>query len=262
MNKEYKYRYVFEEGEKFLRERISKCLSRDSEAVLKKFLKHEAEAKDISAINLRLIKSLVNRNMMPKIIDFDRREKKMNKILFGYEPKKIIDRYNSDDLLEVFKVEFKLNIVGPKNLWNQFSRGVISGSKFLSSFKDKNSFDTFIKTFNHNEYTKAALPMLLSKEIFGFGFVLSCDFLKELGYREYPKPDTHLIKIFNGLGLSQSAEQYDVYKSVVEMSEVVKKDAYTVDKIFWLIGSGKFDPDDINRVVETGNRKKFIKRLS
>lgn len=100
--------------------------------------------------------------------------------------------------------------------------------------------------------------MLLSKEIDGFGFALACDFLKELGYRDYPKPDVHLIKIFSSLGLSESDEQYDVYKSIIEMSEVVGEDAYTVDKIFWLISSGRFYLVNVN----TGrNRDKFIRLM-
>jgi len=36
----------------------------------------------------------------------------------------------------------------------------------------------------HNKHTKATLPMLLSKEIRGFGFALACDFLKEFAAKE------------------------------------------------------------------------------
>jgi len=44
------------------------------------------------------------------------------------------------------------------------------------------------------------------------------------------------------------------------MAEVVKKDAYTVDKVFWLIGSGKFNLVDIkvgnhcDKFIEYGNK--------
>jgi len=55
-----------------------------------------------------------------------------------------------------------------------------------------------------------------------------------------------LIKIFSNLGLAASTEPYEVYKSVIEMSEAVGEDAYTVDKIFWLISSGRFYLVDIN----------------
>ena len=140
----------------------------------------------------------------------------------------------------------------------KFSEGIISGSNFMASFKDKEDFDSFIKTFARNKYTKAALPMLLSKEIRGFGFALACDFLKELGYRDYPKPDVYLIKIFYGLGLAKSTEPYEVYKSIIEMAEAVGEDAYTVDKIFWLIGSGKFY---LVNIFTGRNSDKFIKSI-
>ena len=42
---------------------------------------------------------------------------------------------------------------------------------------------------------------MISVKVSGFGFPLAYDFLKELGYTEYKKPDVHLIDIFKGLGL-------------------------------------------------------------
>jgi len=74
------------------------------------------------------------------------------------------------------------------------ARGVISGSRFMASFNSKDEFDNFINNFSLNKYTKEALPMLLAREIHGFGFALACDFLKELGYRNYPKPDVLPLK--------------------------------------------------------------------
>ena len=134
----------------------------------------------------------------------------------------------------------------------------MSGSKFLSSFSDERDFDNFVRTFSFNKFTKAALPMLLANEIDGLGFALACDFLKELGYRDYPKPDVHLIKIFYELGLCDSTNPYDIYKSIIEMSEIVGDDAYTVDKIFWLISSGNFY---LVNIKTERNRDKFIDEM-
>lgn len=195
--------------------------------------------------------------MMASVINFKGKEPQLRSILFDFDPKAILNKYStSSHLLDVFKNTFTIrNIESKRNLWKVFSDGIISGSRFLAAFKDKNEFDSFIKTFSFNKYTKAALPMLLEMEIRGLGFALACDFIKELGYRDYPKPDVHLIKIFNALGLSDSEDPYEVYKSIIEMSEAVEKDAYSVDKIFWLIGSGKFYLVDIN---VGGKRDEFI----
>lgn len=164
---------------------------------------------------------------------------------------------NENQLTEGFKKYFEIkNIQSSRNLWRLLAKGVISGTKFLSSFDDKSEFDTFINKFSLNEYTREALPMLLAKEIDGFGFALACDFLKELGYRDYPKPDVHLIKIFSELKLSIAVD-YEVYKAIIRMSKVVNEDAYTVDKYFWLISTGKFypDPNDPKKEVKVGGKR-------
>lgn len=254
-----KYKFVFSHAKKFLDEIISHKPDLNN-SDLKKHLVHKSKFTNISDANRRLIESLQNRNRMASVVGFKQREKEIKKILFEYNPNKILRNYdNADDLLDKFRQKFNLqNSHGTRSLWRVFSEGIIEGSKFLSSFKSKDDFDKFINTFAHNKYTKAALPMLLSKEIKGIGFALACDFLKELGYRDYPKPDIHLITIFNSLGLSSSNKSYDVYKSIIEMSEVVKEDAYTVDKIFWLIGSGRFYLVD----VKIGSKRDdFIKEV-
>lgn len=247
MDKNNKYKFVFESAKEFLNKIITSHPNLDN-SILEKHLKYKSKFENIQDAHLRLIKSLSNRGMMANVISFDKKEKEMGLLLFNYYPDKILVNYkNTNELLKAFKNKFKLQKVqGRRNLWRIFSGGIVSGSKFMASFKDKDEFDGFIKNFDHNKYTKAALPMLISKEIKGFGFPLACDFLKELGYRDYPKPDIHLIKIFHELGLSESKKEYEVYKSIIEMAEVVKEDAYTVDKIFWLIGSGKFYLVNIN----------------
>ncbi len=96
--------------------------------------------------------------------------------------------------------------------------------------------------------------MLLGKEINGIGFALAGDFLKELGYTEYPKPDVHLMDVFSSLEICPN-KQYDVYKAIIRMADVVGKNAYYVDKVFWLICSGKYHYDDIK---VAGKKKEFI----
>lgn len=257
MNKKEKYVAVFKCAKQFLNGIISEC-SGLNESVLERHLEHETRFDNIIDANKRLIESLSNRNMMASVINFKAKEIQLRPILCDYDPQAIINKYSTaSELFEVFKKNFEIrNVQSKRNLWRKFSEGIISGSKFMASFKDKEEFGNFINTFALNKYTKAALPMLLSKEIKGFGLALACDFIKELGYRDYPKPDVHLIKIFNELDLATSTDPYEVYKSIIEMSEAVGEDAYTVDKIFWLIASGRFYLVDI----EVGrNREKFIK---
>ena len=107
-----------------------------------------------------------------------------------------------------------------------------------------------------------ALPLLISTKIRGIGFALACDTLKELGYLSYPKPDVHLIEVFSQIGLSNE-HPISVFETIVEMAYVCKdidpeSSPYKLDKIIWLICSGKFYLDGINI---DGRKMEFIKYL-
>ncbi len=106
--------------------------------------------------------------------------------------------------------------------------------------------------------------MLLSFEIDGFGFALSCDLLKEMGYVKFGKPDTHIKDIFIELGLlsyvskSSSKADYFSLKIIERMAKSNNTTPYAVDKLLWLIGSGNFYLDEL----EIGSKKRdFIKLM-
>ncbi|GAG19666.1 unnamed protein product, partial [marine sediment metagenome] len=114
-------------------------------------------------------------------------------------------------------------------------------SRFLSRFHDLKEFDDFTKNFISNPDTRIGLPLLLKEEIHGFGFALACDFLKENVNPKFVKPDTHIKDIFKGICISKSnASDFEVFTDVVKFSECICEVPYRVDKLFWLVGSGKF----------------------
>ena len=83
--------------------------------------------------------------------------------------------------------------------------------------------------------------MILEAEIYGIGFPLACDFLKELGYINYGKPDVHIIEIFEATGLTEEGlSDYHVLKAITRIADNLNLSSYHVDKLFWLIGSGYF----------------------
>jgi len=177
------------------------------------------------------------------------------KIFFEYNSDAILEKYTDANLYELFCETFPVNNRDSKNnLWHRYSKAVISAAKFISTFKSAKDFDEFILSFSYNRYSSAALPMLLEKEVFGLGFTLACDFLKELGYSQYPKPDIHIKEIFTALDLCDDTD-YDAFKAVIEMAEINNDTAYNVDKIFWLIGSGNFY---FHNIKIGRNKKKFI----
>jgi len=106
-------------------------------------------------------------------------------------------------------------------------------------------FYRWINFFDRNALARPALPMLLSYEIDGFGFPLACDFVKEIGYTNFGKPDVHLKKIFTELNLCKKTDDYSVFKTIARIADNVDVPPYTVDKVFWLVGNGYFYLDNI-----------------
>ena len=121
---------------------------------------------------------------------------------------------------------------------------MIDAARFMCDFRDMEDFKSFIAGFGYNPATKMALPLLIATKIRGFGFALACNMLKELGYTDYPKPDIHLIDICESLQLS-TRNPYEVFEAIVRMADDNKITPYKVDKIFWLICSGRFYHDSI-----------------
>ena len=179
--------------------------------------------------------------------EIQKRSNQIKEILSDFDPKKVKEKYDNDkglkSLIDVFneklsnlnkKINFQKN-----TQWKTFGKGAISSAIFLSEFQDKDEFDVFIKDFQRNKYSREALPMLLDKEISGFGFALACDFLKEAGYDDYPKPDVHLMDVFEKSGLCER-DDYEVFKTIIEVAETVGKTPYEVDKRIWLVCTGNF----------------------
>lgn len=208
-----------------------------------------------------LLSSASNKQGMPNTIG---KVENLKTILCDFNPTKILKEFDSDwkQVFNKIKQEHhpkgNLDINNGKSYWVIFSKAVISGAIFLQKFSNVTEFNDFVRNFYHDEYTRVALPLLLSQEIDGIGFALACDFLKENGYPEFAKPDVHIKKIFNGLGLSDSNDDYEVFKDVIRFSELVNELPYRVDKPFWLVGSGNLYMDGIRILT---NRDQFISKV-
>jgi len=255
--KEEDYQKLFEFGKKYLL---------DTDGVTKAMLDnhlHPDKLTTIEQVFKQLLDSLKNKGMMNNVIgELDDLEN-FERVLCGYKPKKVMKKY--DDWRELFKrikaecrpksKTEKMNITKENSLWVKFCKGIMEAAKLMSRFSNFDEFDKFVWRFYETEFTRPALAMLLEKEIYGFGFALACDWLKECGYTKYAKPDKHLKDIFNGLGICDSEDNYVVYKAIINFANVIGQEPYVVDKVFWLIGSGKFYLDE--KTVKT-DKQAFI----
>ena len=248
---------IYKEANAFLLTKVDK-------KVLKRALDyyHSYQAKNLHFIFRRLCISLINKQgYVNYIADPD----DMRKILMGFDHTALLKKYDSNweklfkDLEKKYGRSYKMDPTNKRNAWVMYSKGILSCAKFLSNFKSLKDFDRFVRSFFENEFSTAALPMLLEKEIYGFGFAIACDFLKELGYPQYGKPDVHLKDIFEELSIVTERSDYEVFKQIVRIANLTKEDPVIVDKIFWLIGSGNFHESGIKIGRQKENFYKYIK---
>ena len=187
------------------------------------------------------LQSLYNRQGMPNSIGDIAR---LAPVLCGFDHQAVQQRYSSgweglfDTIKQCVKPTSRMDKANGHNYWVVFSKGCLSVAKYLSKFESAEDFFSYVKGFDANPRTRPALPLLIANEVSGFGFSLACDFLKEIGFVNYSKPDTHITDIFGGLGLSDG-RPLNVFDAVTTMAAEVGETPYAVDKLFWLIGSGR-----------------------
>lgn len=189
----------------------------------------------------------------------------LSTILFGFDHVKVNQDYDGweqifDAIIESgYKPPGRMLKSNNKSHWVIYCKAIASIAEFLAAYKSLEEFQGFVNGFLTNEQSKLALPLLLSEEIFGFGFALACDFLKENVSPEFIKPDTHLNDIARGLGITKSNNNYRIFKDVEAYCSRIGVTPYSVDKVFWLVGSGNFYLSGIK--VNT-SKHEFIKRIN
>lgn len=235
-----------------------------TEAALQKyFIGDRRNFVSIQDIYEQFIHSAQNYQSMPKVIKYAQRREVIKDILAEFDIQ-IIKDMDVEELYYKFRDVFRVTSKDTKqNSWRKWSRSVIDSARFMANFKDADDFRGFVAQFDYNRPTRMALPLLISTKISGIGFALACDTLKELGYLSYPKPDVHLIEVFSQLGLSEE-DPISVFEAIVEMAEVCKEvdpesSPYKLDKIIWLICSGRFYLDDISVGRHKDDFIKYVK---
>ncbi len=242
-----------------------------TEALIKKYLNYSSigsRPNTIPEIFYRLLESAQNANMKAGVIGKAvGGVRVLGGVTNNFDPSEILLKYEGkpDILLEdiISKLKPKGSIRKTnRSIWPKYCQTIIASAKFLSQFSSIEKFYQWVDLLESNNLSRPALPLIISREIPGFGFALACDFLKELGYVNFGKPDVHIKDIFKGIGFSpDNATDYEVFKVIIRIATNVGVSPYNVDKLFWLIGSGYFY-DDLNigkngRVREI-DKKEFI----
>lgn len=253
----------------FLTDSLSRLgLEEDASELIERYLHISAanRPETINELYYRLLESGQNAERKAKVIGGAiGGVRKLKPVLCTFEPAQVLEKYASEgevlkDILTQLKPRGTINQTS-KGLWPRYCRIILSGAKFLSQFASAKDFYDWVDFFDEDERARPALPMLVAQEIYGFGFALACDFLKELGYENFSKPDVQIKDIFPALGLCPfGTSDYEVFKAVARVARNVGVIPYNVDKLFWLIGSGYLYGDEHigNRGRIRSRKKEFI----
>jgi hypothetical protein len=261
------YRRIYDEAFDYLLE----FEEVDREPIVNHLNDYDEKATDsIEELYYGLLVSAQNRQAMPNSIG-DITE--LEVLLYGFNPEQVTQQYASwEDFFrgveqsEEVSPPGRFEIDNPYSHWVQFSKSVISAGQFLSDYKGADDFDDFISdTERGDESTRLDVPLLLSDEVHGIGFATACDFLKENGYPEFVKPDVHIRDIFEGAGISESnADDIELFDDAIKFADAVDVLPYKVDKLFWIVGSGRFpeaSTEDGSEFTIATDKEEFLSRL-
>jgi len=245
---------VWDAALEYLREQMRKAEFEDVD--LDRYLVPPDDIRTMRGVYEQFLTSLKNRQAMWNVIgDF----KPLKPIFFGFDPKKTAGAYGGtwENLARAIqdKVYPNKDILGrPRSLWVHFCKGALDGAAWLAQFPSLPKFRAFVERFAGDPLTVLDLPMMLKSKVHGFGFALACDFLKESGWHQYAKPDVHIKAILSGIGFCYD-EEYATFKTIVRMADLLGQTAFAVDKVLWLIGSGRLYLDE--KLFKT-DRKDFV----
>lgn len=206
---------------------------------------HPREYRNLHQLNRKLLDSVRNTGRAQNVItpaDLDR----LAVLLRGFSPRFIVAQYGAPDGSRKLIAEVE-RLLAPKkletasrSLWPKFCRSVVSSSRFLAQFKSAADFYEWAREFESlDERSKAALPLLIAEKVKGLGFPTACNFLKEVGLTQFGKPDVYLKRMFTDLDLCNGDSDLEVFEAILRVARNVAVTPYRVDKVFWLIGSGK-----------------------
>lgn len=230
--------------------------------VLEKAIRLPVRARSISQLFERLLVSAQNASGKPNIIG---RKilgvKNLSEVLYCFDPKKVTQEYKKDTkrLLEAINKKFpslELNIEyqrtrhgnesqtfsafdDPLNTWNKFTCTILDAAQWLSEFVGP---DEFYSAANESEKIGIhRFPETIAQNISGIGYALACDFLKEVGVN-VGKPDVHIKNILEGVLClpGETLNDQELQDAMHTIAKERKISLFTVDKVFWLIGTTRF----------------------
>lgn len=185
----------------------------------------------------------------------------LRELLYEFQPAEIADKYDTYDLLYALRQPpFLLEEASIPDY--SFCLTIIHGARYFRQFPSASKFYEHFKLLAQSPKPELTVQNELGN-ITGIGPALALDYLKELGFDQFVKPDLHIMDICFGLApkkyMKHNRDTAGAIRQMKDMANVAGKTPYSLDKLFWLIGSGGFYelPG-----VDDAEREKALKRWS
>lgn len=214
------------------------------------------EEHSIADVFRRFCMSLANRDRLWNLIygaRFDELDLRYGSILAEYEPTVIVSEFQNQedrllsDLLKARQLsadKTQHQRTNPRSQFRLYAKGILAGAEFFSCYPNGLSFKESIADWLIGPTKASELPYhFRSLGIPGFGPALASDFLKEVGVKEYGKPDRWVKRCMEATGwISDGASEADIQMVFWDLWEMLGT-AYppvVCDKLMFLVGSGSF----------------------
>ncbi len=208
----------------------------------------------------RLASSLQNSGMMHNSIRFNESEERyfhIKNALYNFDCEKALEKYLSwRELYNALTDDGELDNGTQKDKdekgtnWGKYAKGLYSGIEFLIKENGVETIHSLCDEPKTKEELEGKIKELknIENRVFGLGFALTCDWLKECGCTWLAKPDIHIKTVCSAIDGRNGAEMMsdtDVIRFMYDLSDAVRDKhpdatAYKIDKIIWLICTGNF----------------------
>lgn len=178
---------------------------------------------------------------------FTRNTETIEKALFNFDIRRSLEEYKSSEELYQGFIKAGCSMRKSQHSWKLYSKRIYNGMIWLSDFDTMENFIEFMGLYDGMEI-EFVHSISKGKDRF-LPFTLACDFIKELGFKHYSKPDVYILKTMNLLECLEKEQSLNIpflneYSAFFKMKEIAEENEvteYFIDKMIWTICSGEFE---------------------
>lgn len=174
----------------------------------------------------------------------------LTELLSDFDPAAVVEEYGDDWERLLDHIDETFFPGAPRERaqgkpWRKFCLALVTGAQWLTQFEDANALYRWLERRDKSARSRFKAAGIIAANIHGYGRPVACDFIKELGFPNWSKPDVHLKRVFVALGLAASSDNWTVFEAIDRLARNVDVSPYHADKVLWLICSGRFYHDGI-----------------